>query len=195
MHNIFFTKDVSKPKIPSTITYGVEHGREMAFPPEIRSRPIVQKISENTNENDGVIFKLENQDNQPNSISLLREGSRPVVDAPKYIPNKVQLSSGYENRPRRPMISYAKTSRTNPAPKFVRTENIEKFVLDDTRPLNDRNNRDLDGNHFPIGKTAIGAILGLSAAITLSVVTILGSRQGRREILLMQSRRTRVMSI
>ena len=132
--SVIYSNDSVTPKQISPVAivaYGVEHGREIPFPPQSREKNagIDKSISMVENGNDAQL----NAQGKIEPNLLLHSSSRPVVDAPKYIPNP----NG--RRSRKPIVAYAKTSRKF-HPKFVvadASDNIEKFVLDESRPLED----------------------------------------------------------
>ena len=165
------------------VSYGVEHGREIEFPLKPRSQGTISLVSETSVGQGEELKSKSSRGNEPYPKSLLQEHSRPVVNVERYDPGNIQQTTGYGRKKRKPIMSYA-TAR-EPAPKFV----PEKFIHDESVPPHRNKEQHSDG-FILFNRTTIGAMLGLSAAVTLSVVTILGSREGRRQVMLTQGKTT-----
>ena len=129
MRSVVYTEDLSKAKQIPSVAYGVEHGREIPFPPKSRKKKFRAKLPISMADSANGVQVDAQKKKDPDL--LLHSSSKPVVDAPKYIPNHIG------KRPVKPIVAYVKKSR-NFQPKFVvadGSDNIEKFVLDESRPL------------------------------------------------------------
>lgn len=162
------------------VAYGVEHGREIEFPPLAKSQGKISLVSETIQE---VTEDADILTQEASSNSLLKGSSKQVVDAPKYIPRNIVATPAFRRQKRKPIVSYAKMSSNSAIPKFI----PEKFVLDESKPIN--NSHRNDSSFFHLGKLTIGLILGVSGVAIVSLFLILGSGVGNRETLCTQSRR------